>query len=251
MPVYFRIEEGVIEDMHFAEMGGNLTDEEWRDEVDKLIKGGLRAQLVMQSFVTGQSIIDIDFHPDEPRKLTNIDPAVVEIPTVETSIGKMMNKLENLPLDQLVNKAVDTLTGIDQLVRSQEVRDTVHNANLALQSAHKLLNNVDLKVDPLATSAKGTIDQARGTLVSVEKKLDTTLSSFTRLSRNLNRQVKPLSKSAIGALDSIDGLVGTESGTRADLDNMINELAEAARSLRILANYLEQHPESLIKGKGY
>jgi paraquat-inducible protein B len=68
----------------------------------------------------------------------------------------------------------------------------------------------------------------------------------------------PLSKSAIAALDaarsalkSIDGLVGKDSATRADLDTTLKELAGAARSLRVLADYLEQHPDALLKGKGY
>lgn len=34
-----------------------------------------------------------------------------------------------------------------------------------------------------------------------------------------------------------------------DVENTLREVAEAARSVRLLAEYLEQHPESLIKGK--
>jgi len=41
-----------------------------------------------------------------------------------------------------------------------------------------------------------------------------------------------------------------ETSTRAELDSALSETAKAARSLRVLANYLEQHPEALIKGKG-
>jgi paraquat-inducible protein B len=45
--------------------------------------------------------------------------------------------------------------------------------------------------------------------------------------------------------------VGKRSPTRADLENTLKELAGAARSLRVLADYLEQHPDALLKGKGY
>jgi phospholipid/cholesterol/gamma-HCH transport system substrate-binding protein len=58
VPVYFDIERGVIEDMDFGELAENLSDKEWREEVEKLIEAGLKAQLVLQSVVTGQSIID-------------------------------------------------------------------------------------------------------------------------------------------------------------------------------------------------
>ena len=32
--------------------------------------------------------------------------------------------------------------------------------------------------------------------------------------------------------------------------NTLSELSSAARSIRIMADYLEQHPEALLKGKG-
>ena len=34
-----------------------------------------------------------------------------------------------------------------------------------------------------------------------------------------------------------------------ELQNSMRELAETARSLRILADYLERHPEALLRGK--
>jgi paraquat-inducible protein B len=35
----------------------------------------------------------------------------------------------------------------------------------------------------------------------------------------------------------------------ADLPKAIKELGNAARSMRILSDYLEQHPEALLRGK--
>jgi paraquat-inducible protein B len=56
---------------------------------------------------------------------------------------------------------------------------------------------------------------------------------------------------AESAIKSIDELVGKDSATKADLENTLQELASAARSLRLLADYLEKHPDAIIKGKGY
>jgi paraquat-inducible protein B len=38
---------------------------------------------------------------------------------------------------------------------------------------------------------------------------------------------------------------------RAEIEDTLKEIKGAARSLRVLADYLEQHPEALLKGKGY
>ena len=40
-----------------------------------------------------------------------------------------------------------------------------------------------------------------------------------------------------------------DSRTRYNLDVALEELAAAARSLRLMADYLEQNPDALLKGK--
>jgi paraquat-inducible protein B len=48
----------------------------------------------------------------------------------------------------------------------------------------------------------------------------------------------------------VQGILADDSAPRYELDNALKELAGAARSMRLLAAYLEEHPESLIHGKG-
>ena len=57
--------------------------------------------------------------------------------------------------------------------------------------------------------------------------------------------------SADGVLKSTDAtLVGRDAPAQQDLREALQEITRAARSLRILTDYLERHPESLIRGKG-
>jgi paraquat-inducible protein B len=109
-----------------------------------------------------------------------------------------------------------------------------------MTDARKLLNNVNGKVKPLSDSAV------------------TTMKDFSKLARHVDTKVDPLSKSVTEAMKavksafkSIDELVGKDSSTRDDLENTLKELSGAARSLRVLADYLEQHPDALLKGKSY
>jgi paraquat-inducible protein B len=52
-----------------------------------------------------------------------------------------------------------------------------------------------------------------------------------------------------GTLDNANKLVEPDSPLTTDLSNTLQEVTRAARSLRVLADYLERHPEALIRGK--
>jgi hypothetical protein len=53
----------------------------------------------------------------------------------------------------------------------------------------------------------------------------------------------------VGALQSAEGLLSEGSAARYNLELLLEEGAGAARSLRLLADYREQNPDALIKGK--
>ncbi len=233
VPVYMEIERGTVKNSDFKDLAKSETEKEWKQEAEALIQGGLRAQLKLQSLVTGQMIIDLDFYPDTPIQLSHIDDHIVEVPTVETITDKLVNQFEQLPLQAIADKFLDTLSAINTLIRSEELKETIHNTNLTLIQLQQTLNSVDTA-------------------------LYTTLKDISKLTRHVDNQVDPLTNSAITALNeansaltSLDNMVGKDSATRTELDNALNELAKSARSFRILANYLERHPESLLKGKDY
>jgi len=52
----------------------------------------------MQSIVTGQLQVALDFYPDKPTKLVGIDPEYFEIPTVQSPLQELGKKLERFPL---------------------------------------------------------------------------------------------------------------------------------------------------------
>ena len=169
-----------------------------------LIKHGLRAQLQLQSFVTGQKIIQLDFFPDTPIDLVGGDreEKVPEFPTTESSTEKLTKTIMNLPIDELFTDARNALQGIDRLAR-----------------------NIDSQVVP---PTHATLEKLQGTLSSV----DATLGK------------------AEGTLSSIDDMTAPGSPVRYELVNALKELAAAMRSMRVLADYLERHPEALVQGKG-
>jgi paraquat-inducible protein B len=109
---------------------------------------------------------------------------------------------------------------------------------------------IDELVQELRTTVE-SINQITGS-ESVAQTLDSLNASAVALQtvmQNLDQQLGPLMNQARGTLASAEAIVGPESPVRYDLNAMFKELTGAARSIRVFADYLERHPEALLRGK--
>ena len=90
-------------------------------------------------------------------------------------------------------------------------------------------------------------------LASALAKLDATLVELQGVGEIVNREIAPTLlatlENAERTLASTESLIEPDSATGRELRRLIIELAEAARSVRLLADRLEQHPEELLRGK--
>ncbi len=84
--------------------------------------------------------------------------------------------------------------------------------------------------------------------------LSSTLHEFEALAGSANEDLIPgLSDSLAkleGALGSADAMISPDSAMAQDLERLVADLSRAARSIRGLAERLEEHPEELLRGKG-
>jgi paraquat-inducible protein B len=228
-----------------------------------LIDKGLRAQLQSQSFVTGQLMVGLDFHPDKPAKLLG-DGKVMEIPTVPSTMEELSNTLQKIPVGDISANLSSAIAGIDRFVNSPE------GLNQTLQDIQKLLRNVDSKIGPLASGIGEAVKQAQKTLQNVDSRigplasnLEETVKDTRKLVRNVDREIPPLAsdlKSTVQAtkatvvtaektLNEIKTLTGRDSQTVYKLNKALDDLSTAARSVRTLADNLNRQPESLLRGK--
>src|SRR5712691_9967140 len=108
----------------------------------------MRGQLQSETMLTCQRFIQLDFHPEAPAAELKIDPLtnLPEIPTVPTTlqeveqtVRKALEKLGNLPLEEIVNSIHTTLQGIDRLVNAPEIREAERNLNTTLTDIQHLV----------------------------------------------------------------------------------------------------------------
>ena len=93
----------------------------------------------MQSLVTGQLGIHLDFYPDRPLRLVGAEPSYTEIPTTESGLSALSKTLENIPLAEIADKVEKTLDGIEKLVNSPDLKETLVSFHQTFDEAHVFL----------------------------------------------------------------------------------------------------------------
>lgn len=241
-----------------------------KTNLERMIKAGLRARLELQSLVTGQLMIELDFHPNTPVKLVGDETEYLEIPTIQSGMQELARTIEKLPLDQLANKLTEAIAGIERTVNSPEIREIINTLAQSLQDVQKMVRNLDSRIEPMASSLEETIgdygklardvDAKVGSLASGADKL---LKDTQNLVKDVGGEIRPLVSSikktvqltdtalmqARQTLKTIEGVTGKDSPVVYELTNTLKALAAAASSIRAWASYLERHPEALIRGK--
>jgi paraquat-inducible protein B len=215
------------------------------ERMKPLIDKGLRAQLEMQSFVTGQLQVGLDFFPDKPAKFVGADPKYIEIPTVPTPLEELAKKIEKLPIEKIFEKLLAAVDGIEKVVNSPELKGSVRSLQLALEDVRKLVHNLDNQVGPLASNLNETVKETRGVVHNLGDRIGP-------LSDNIEKTIKSAEatlNAAQKAIEGIDGTVGEGSTVAYELTKTLEEVSSLARSIRHLTDYLERHPEALLRGK--
>ncbi|MGO9378246.1 MAG: MlaD family protein [Dissulfurispiraceae bacterium] len=210
-----------------------------------LLKKGLRARLEMQSFVTGQLMIGLDLYPDTPIKLVGLDKKYQEIPTIPTTMEELTKTLQNLPIKEIFAKLDHTLEGIDKVVNSPAVNQSMTSLNQMLKDTDKLAKNIDAHMGPLAASLERTSDAAHGTFVQAEK----TLAFQEGVPGEIASGIKDTLKAARLTLEDTQQIAAQNANLGYELSRTLEQMTAMSRSFRSLADYLDRHPESLIRGK--
>ena len=85
-----------------------------------------------------------------------------------------------------------------------------------------------------------------GILKTLNEQMPIIMPEFARLGQSLNQ----LSDNVNGAVNKIDRVVPKTTQTLNHFNRTLDSISQAAKSMRQLLDYLERHPESLLRGKG-
>lgn len=206
-------------------------------DVQRAVKEGLRAQLAMESFVTGILYIDLYMHPGAPENY-EMPPGSKpqEIPTLKTTFeqaqsaaAKIISQLDKIQLDRLVNTANQTIAAFGDLARSPEIRSAVVSLNQT------------------ATSLGNTAQSIRELTLHVDRQVAPMAANIEKAARDIDVAVQQ----AQLALDRIQTGLQPDAPLIYRANQALENLSAAARSLRELTDYLQRNPRAIVRGRYY
>lgn len=213
--------------------------------IRELVSWGLRARVEQESLVTGLLYVQLDFFPDTSINLVGIDEKVIELPTIPSSLQQISETFEKLPLETLVTKVIRAVEGVDRLVNSAELADSIQSLNLLLKTLKGLAVNIESQVAPLTADVHATLTEVQTLARNINADAAPMLAGLDNASRDAQKAVVQ----AQAVFARIDAMVADQSPLRFEVDNTLSELSAAARAIRQMADYFKRHPESLIYGR--
>lgn len=108
-----------------------------------------------------------------------------------------------------------------------------------IASVNRILEKVE------QADLQGTMTNLNELMVSTNKLVGTLEKSAPQMAEDLSAALS----NANQTMGTLNGVVSGKGELGSQLQSSLNEIAAAARSIRIMAEYLERHPEALLKGK--
>jgi paraquat-inducible protein B len=265
IPVIIEIEEDRMGDMpdRRHELDAVLQEQDADTLVDYLVQKGLRAQLELQSLLTGQLFVNLDFFPDRPLRLSGYPTSYTELPTIPSGLEELSKKVEKLPIEDLASNALRAIQGIDRWVNSPDLQEAATSLKETVIEVKGIAQAVNRQIQPMLLEATQSFTEAKGLLRETRTQVKPLASDTRKLVTNADQRISQLAVSvettlkaaqaafakAEAALSSVQGTMGADSSLRYELQNTLKELSNAARAVRTVADYLERHPDALLRGK--
>ena len=202
------------------------ADDAGRQFLKQLVDNGMRAQARTGNLLTGQLYVALDFVPKAPKAALDLSteaPTVPSVPgtlsDVQPQLADIIGRLSKVKFDEIGSGLQDALKSAN--AATQTLQDTLKSAGAASRGLQDALASANTAIQQLSPEAQRTLADVRQTLAAAQ-------STLAALENNVAHADAPLQRNATQALA---------------------ELQRAARALRVLGDYLQQHPEAILRGK--
>lgn len=188
----------------------------------RLIEHGLRARLTQDPPMLGSGQITLAMEPDAGPGAWQAAAAHPEIPVKEGGgLDQLFVQAGRLPLAEIGENIRATTAQLKTLTSSPQLRQSIDRLDSALAGLDRMVRDSAPQIAPTLQSVHQTVDGLRKTASEIDA-------------------------TAVAARRTV---AGSPTSANGNLQESLRELTDAARAVRVLANDLDQHPESLVRGR--
>ena len=132
-------------------------------------------------------------------------------------------------------------------VEIPSVGSSIQQLQATISGLAKKLDNLPLEA--IGSDLRQTLQSMTKTLKTVDRALETADQFIEQINTNITPEARATLVKARETLSTVEQTFNSNAPMQTDVRQALRELARAAQSLRVLADYLERHPEALIQGK--
>lgn len=212
----------------------------------------------------------VGFFPGTELVLSAKDSRYRELPTIPSAFDRLLGQVESLPLDHFVEQTLEMLNGLDRLVNSKQMPHLLASLDRAASELAQASAEVRARIGPTGDRLDTSLNDLQAATRRLSVRFDETLATLEqaaeaiqRLVQDAGAEIEPVARSLRSAGDSaqtafdtageaVDQLASAfaeHSPLNREALSSLREVAAAARALRGLADFLERHPEALLRGK--
>ena len=247
IPVVFEVNPQKIKD--YVDTKKRLWEYE---EVDKLIDSGLRMQLQLGSLLTGQLFIEALFLPHTKKIFRGHDTNFKEIPSIPSNSDEIQQTLRNvlettktIDIALLFSNLQKITTNIERITGSKQTESTLAALNTSMLDLQQVMATMKKDSGMITRDLKATIKSANQLIVDINNNADSLFADTRQVVASGQTTLEEVNST----LNNVDSLINNNSPISQELQTTLQELARAARSTRVMMDYLERHPDALLYGK--
>jgi paraquat-inducible protein B len=215
-----------LDPTRFHLTGPAPPDGDWKPIMDatlsKLVAAGLRASLTRAVPLVGGEQVELAIVPGAHQAGLDTSGPYVLIPAAaDSALERLPAEISSLPLTQIADNLRTITDQLRSLTSSPQLRDSIGHLDATLAALERMSRQAGPQVAPTLREVRTTVASLR----AAAQQLDATAQS---------------AKLTLGT---------SPAAPSGNLQHALDELTGAARSVRALADYLDEHPEALVRGR--
>ena len=196
-------------------------------------------------------LVRLDHRPDTEAVFRGINPPYEEIPTIQSNIQEILDKIQNWAADigetvdisELSESLNDALRNIADLAASEDLAQTLAGVNKFVNQgeAGVLLANLNdtlIEMEKLAREATAVLQNADENVDSIAAQLEPVLQNLNNTLVQADLALKSANRQLRGDTEELYQIQAT-----------FREVEKASQAIREFFDYMERNPEAFLKGK--